>query len=129
MTTAPFEIIDDGPCTFTHEGHEYTSGGAFLARCTDGLVRGTAYLIKRHSDDVTPWTNAYELQTWRGKYLGPAYLGPKYRGNFGDERQSVATKIGGVAMYGTLCGDTQLVRLTEYKTPPAYLNRSGRDDK
>jgi hypothetical protein len=119
-----FQTISDGPCTFTHEGHEYTNGGAYLGVCTDGLVRGTAYLVPvPHVPGSRPWTTNYHITTWRGQRLGPAYLGPKYRGNFGDERRSVSAKINGVALYGTLCGDTQLVRLTQYKNPPDYLSR------
>jgi hypothetical protein len=81
-------------CTIKHRGKSYTSGGSFVANCSDGYARGVVY--------VDPKEN--RVTTWHGKKIATASLGRTFQGNFCKMR-SVSFEFAGAKFTGRYCPD------------------------
>ncbi len=82
-------------CTVSHNGQEFSAGGAFLADCSDGYRRGVVYAQ----------AVCLRVTDWHGNIVAPARFGRIYRGNY-CRMQSVSFVIAGVTYTGRYCPDT-----------------------
>ena len=83
-------------CTMIHEGHEFTSGGAWLAQRKDtGKFEGYIY--------ANPETK--EVTSWDGKLRIPAYFSASHRHNFGGQMRHMWFTYQGKKFYGRYCCD------------------------
>lgn len=80
-------------CTFTVEGQSFTSGGSWIAECTDGKTRGVVY-VNEKTRSVT---------TWRGDFIAKMHY-TDYQGNFCKMRR-VSFSYNGKNFVGDYCPD------------------------
>ena len=106
------ETLLERDCTISHEGREFASGGAWLAKCSDGYWRGVVYA--KPADPIqTPIRGQYApsyprrgiVTDWHGNKLADATFGATYRGNYCKMR-SVRFALDGVTFTGRYCPDT-----------------------
>ena len=64
-------MFNEGDCTIELQGKMFTNGGAFIAECTDGKLRGMVYVNKEKR----------AVTTWHGEIISPARWSD-YQGNF-----------------------------------------------
>jgi hypothetical protein len=107
------ETFIEQDCTVTHEGRDFTAGGAWLADCTDGYRRGVVYVNDAGCD---PYCQAEVAVTdWHGNVLARGVVGARYRGNHCRMRCLTFTH-NGVVFTGRYCPDTsQAVRVRSTK--------------
>lgn len=92
-------------CEIELQGQKFESGGAFIAYCTDGYMRGVVY--------AKPELRA--VTTWHGKLIAEASFGRTYQGNFCKMR-SVLFEIDGIRFTGRYCPDwAQMIRVRSTK--------------
>ncbi len=107
-------------CTITHEGRSFTSGGAWLAKCTDGYWRGVVYVSPRNGDGhltepddkgMRRWNHAPHgscggiVTTWHGKKIADAWFGARYQSTYCRLR-AVSFTYTGMKFTGRYCPDT-----------------------
>lgn len=86
----------ESDCTIELDGKKFTSGGAWLAECSDGKMRGVVYIRNEH--------NGYcDVGTWHGQKIANAKY-TDYRGNFCKMRRISFTRAGKVFV-GDYCPD------------------------
>ena len=97
----------DQDCTIEHEGHKFTSGGAFIGVDKNGKHRGTVYGDYDHKT----------VSNWDGSIKIPATYYGEHRGNMGDRRIFVRFRYGGRNFFGRWFGMdwSQIVRVRECK--------------
>lgn len=98
----------DQQCTIEHEGQVFESGGAYIAKRKDsGKYSGAVY-----ADDKKG-----VVTNWHGDIVIPAYFGPVFRGNMGDQRRQVWFTWQGINFTGRWCGmdNNQVVHVQEIK--------------
>lgn len=101
-------------CTITHEGQEFTSGGAWLCDCSDGYRRGVVYAkpIIRVAEGHPAHGHVTD---WHGNKIADAMFGVPYRGNFCMMR-SVAFELDGIKYTGRYAPDSsEAVRVRSTK--------------
>jgi len=87
-------LVNDGDCTFKHEDKEFTSGGAYIAQCSDLVFRGVVYVS---SDKKT-------VKTWPGEIIAPIDRLTNYQGNF-CKMCRVTFTLKGIKFTGDYCPD------------------------
>lgn len=80
-------------CKIELQGKEYESGGAYIALCTDGKMRGVVY-VNSEKRIVT---------TWHGEFIARMSY-TDYNGNFCKMRR-VSFTLDGVKYVGDYCPD------------------------
>ena len=81
-------------CKFTHEGKTYESGGAWIAECTDGKMRGVVYVNERKGI----------VTTWHGEKIAELDTLTDYQGNF-CKMQRISFTLDGKKFIGDYCPD------------------------
>lgn len=82
-------------CTISHEGQQFTAGGAWLSPCSDGFWRGVVYA------DV----QGRRVTDWHGNEIVLAEFGRVYHGNY-CRMQAISFVVDGLRFAGRYCPDT-----------------------
>lgn len=98
-------------CTIEHNGMKFSAGGAFLAECSDGKIRGVVYVKGIPSEGGMeyrkryPWTRGCHgsVTTWHGEELAECRIS-FYHGNFCDMAR-VSFDYNGRKFVGDFCPD------------------------
>jgi hypothetical protein len=109
-TVQPKETFIEEDCTISHDGQEYSSGGSYIAECTDGKFRGMVYI--KQEEHLTPAGLPYPgskgrsfgtVTTWHGEQIARAGF-TDYQGNFCNMRR-VSFTWQGMNFVGDYCPD------------------------
>ena len=85
--------FNETDCTFEHNGTAYEAGGAYMAKCSDGKMRGLVYINEK----------THSVTTWRGETIARCTWSD-YRGNFCKMRR-VSFTYQGKKFIGDYCPD------------------------
>ena len=105
------EYFVEDRCTVEFQRKTFTSGGAFIAPCSDGFARGVVYV----KAGLPNGARGHVVTDWHGNTIARAELGPVYRGNF-CKMQAVTFTLDGVRFHGRYCPDwANMVRVRSTK--------------
>lgn len=90
-------------CVVEHEGQKFESSGAWLAKCSDGYMRGVVYAKPMGYKPYSPTCGGI-VTDWHGNKLADAVYGRQYQGNLCKMR-CVAFTVDGVKYAGRWCPD------------------------
>lgn len=105
-------VFVDQNCTFTAQGKEFESGGAWLTKLKAQKAKDETFIGMVYADD-----EAGTVSNWHGTIKIPARFGPVWVSNFGDRRRTVRFVWQGVQMFGVWCGIefNQVVKVRQVK--------------